>query len=166
MTAEEKKRFDALEALVKELTESNKILTQKMLVALEAINQKVEKKHLPISLEQSILSTTQSAIDKSIQTALSAYDSPLTKLIKSVVDEHSKELKDLVSTSFGEVIRTDDFRKSIVQAFSHKVAKTIISNNDGLFDKVSNELKADAVFKAKMVAAVARVVEDCMTNKA
>lgn len=82
-----------------------------------------------------------------------------------VVDEHSHELKEIISESFSQVIKTDDFKKSIVNAFSHKVSRAIISNNDGLFDKVSNELKQDSIFKAKMSLAVANVVEECLKQK-
>jgi hypothetical protein len=63
------------------------------------------------------------------------------------------------------VILTDEFKQSIVSAFSHKVARTIISNNDGLFDKVSNELKQDSVFKARMAMAVSNVVEECLRDR-
>ena len=38
------------------------------------------------------------------------------------------------------------------------------SQHDGLFDKVSNELKQDSVFKAKMSLAVSNVVEECLNN--
>lgn len=48
---------------------------------------------------------------------------------------------------------------------SHKVTRTIISNNEGLFDKVSNELKNDATFKAKMAIAVSNVVNECLLER-
>src|SRR5687767_9569392 len=102
------------------------------------------------TLEKDVLQAAQHAIAASIKETLTKYDSPLIKLVKTVVEENSAELKKLISDSFTTVIRTEEFKTSIVDAFSHKVARTIISNNDGLFDKVSNELKQDAVFKAKM----------------
>ena len=67
--------------------------------------------------------------------------------------------------SFVQVIRKDEFKQAIVSAFSHKVARSIISNNDGLFDKVSNELKQDAVFKSRMALAVANVVNECLLER-
>jgi C4-type Zn-finger protein len=82
-----------------------------------------------------------------------------------VVNEHSAELRILIADSFSEVIRTDDFKASIRTGFSHKIARTIISNNDGLFDKVGNELKQDAVFKSKMALAVANVINECLENR-
>jgi C4-type Zn-finger protein len=117
------------------------------------------------TLEKDILQSAQQAITSSIRETLTKYDSPMVKLVKQVVEENNAELKKLISESFQTVIRTDEFKASIVSAFSHKVARTIISNNDGLFDKVSNELKQDSVFKAKMAVAVSNVVEECLTER-
>lgn len=118
-----------------------------------------------IDLEKEVLRVAQESIHTSIKEALSKYDSPLIKLVNQVVDENSIELKGLISSSFQTVIRTEEFKQSILSAFSHKVARTIISNNDGLFDKVSNELKQDSVFKAKMSLAVSNVVEECLIER-
>lgn len=115
--------------------------------------------------EREILQAAQQSVSASIRETLTKYDSPMVKLVKGVVDEHSTELRALISDSFKTVIRTEQFKESILSAFSHKVARTIISNNDGLFDKVSNELKQDSVFKAKMALAVSNVVEECLTEK-
>lgn len=116
-------------------------------------------------LEQQILQSAQSAIAESIKNTLTGYQSPMTKLVIDVVNSHSSELKQIINDSFESVIRTDDFKQSIVSAFSHKIARTIISNNDGLFDKVANELKQDSIFKAKMALAVSNVVNECLLNK-
>jgi hypothetical protein len=116
-------------------------------------------------LEKQILAITQAAIHESVKKVLTEYGSPLHKLVHSVVDENAKELRGLISDSFTKAIRTEDFKKSVLDAFSHKVSRSIISNNDGLFDKVSNELKQDAVFKAKMALAVSNVVNECLTER-
>ena len=85
--------------------------------------------------------------------------------VEAVVSENTTFLKQVISESFNTVIKKDEFKNSIINAFSHKVARNIISNNDGLFDKVSNELKQDAVFKSKMALAVSNVVEECLTER-
>lgn len=117
------------------------------------------------TLSEQVLQAAQLAVASSIKEALTKYDSPLIALVKSVVNENTAELRKMISDSFVQVIRTDDFKKSIVDAFSHKVARSVISNNDGLFDKVANELKQDATFKAKMALAVANVVEECLQER-
>ncbi|MEM1296217.1 MAG: hypothetical protein AAGH89_12690 [Verrucomicrobiota bacterium] len=119
----------------------------------------------PVNLEEEILRETQKAISAAIAESLKGYGSPLLKLVTEVVNSRSETLRSIITTAFDGVISTDEFKQSIVSAFSHKVGRTIISNNQGLFDKVSNELKGDAVFKSKMALAVARVVEECLQGK-
>lgn len=116
-------------------------------------------------LSQDILQAAQVAVGKSIHDVLTKYDSPLQVLTKKVIEENSTELKALISSAFTSVIRTEEFKQSIVSAFAHKVSRTIISNNDGLFDKVSNDLKQDQIFKAKMSLAVAAVVEEILIER-
>lgn len=162
MTSQEQKTVDQLLKAISELRSENAKFREDVKQQVESISNKTDKKHMPIYLEQDILRTTQLAMNESIQKTLVGYDSPLNKLVKSVVDEHSQQLRDIIKDSFGLVISQGEFKASIISAFSHKVARSIISNNDGLFDKVSNELKQDAIFKSKMSIAVANVVEECL----
>ena len=165
MTSNEQKTINELYKLVSDMRSENERFKEIVTKQVDSINDKVDKKHLPITLESNILQVMQHSIDKAIKAVLTGYNSPLNKLVSEVVDSHSVELKSLISDSFSQVIRTDEFKQSIISAFSHKVARTIISNNDGLFEKVSNDLKQDQQFKAKMVLAVANVVEECLRGK-
>jgi len=165
MTNSEQKTIDQLYKTVSDIKTENKLLVEKLTKTIEEINTKVNQKHMPITLEQDILSTAQISVQKAIQESLARYDSPLIKLVTSVVNENSIELKRIISDSFNDVIKLDEFKDAVRAGFSHKIARTIISNNDGLFDKVSNELKQDAVFKSKMSLAVANVINECLENK-
>ena len=165
MTTNEQKTVDSLLKAVQELRSENAKFREDVKNQVDAINTKTEKKHLPITLEQDILRTAQVAMQESIQKVLTDYNSPLKKLTESVILENSLFLKDLISDCFNSVIKTEDFKQSIINAFSHKVARNIISNNDGLFDKVSNELKQDAIFKSKMSLAVSNVIEECLKER-
>ena len=166
MTTKEQQTIDSLFKAVQDLRTENAKFREDIKLQVDAINSKTEKKHLPIYLEQDILKSAQLAIDSAIKNVLQDnYSSPLKKLIISVVEENSAELRFLISDSFTQVIRKDEFKASIINAFSHKVARSIISNNDGLFDKVSNELKQDAIFKSRMAIAVSNVVNECLTEK-
>ena len=165
MTTKEQQTIDNLFKAVQDLRTENLKFREDVKLQVEAINTKTEKKHVPITLEQDILRTAQIAMNESIQKVLTDYSSPLKKLVEAVVSENTTFLKQLISESFNAVIRTDEFKNSIINAFSHKVARNIISNNDGLFDKVSNELKQDAVFKSKMALAVSNVVEECLNER-
>lgn len=165
MTQKEQESVDRLYNLLSKINSENNSFREDVKSQIDTINSKNEKKHLPIYLEQDILKTAQTSIQDAIKSVFSGYNSPLSKLITSVVDENSKELRTIISDSFTTVIRTDEFKKSIIEAFSHKVARSIISNNDGLFDKVSNELKQDAIFKSRMAIAVSNVVNECLLEK-
>lgn len=165
MTTKEEQAIKELVQLVRDLKTENQKFREDIKLQVDTINSKTEKKHLPIYLEQDILTTAQQAVGNSIKEVMTKYDSPMNRLVKTVVEENSVELKSLISDSFTKVIRLDEFKQAIVNAFSHKVARTIISNNDGLFDKVSNDLKQDAIFKSKMALAVANVVEECLREK-
>ena len=165
MTTKEQQTIDNLFKAVQDLRTENAKFREDVKLQVEAINTKTDKKHVPITLEQDILRTAQIAMNESIQKVLTDYNSPLKKLVEAVVSENTTFIKQLISESFNTVIRTDEFKTSIINAFSHKVARSIISNNDGLFDKVSNELKQDAVFKSKMALAVSNVVEECLNER-
>jgi hypothetical protein len=165
MTTKEQQTIDKLFKAVQDLRTENSKFREDVNLQIETINAKTEKKHVPITLEQDILRTAQIAMNESIQKVLTDYASPLKKLVDAVVSENTTFLKQLISESFNTVIRTDEFKNSIISAFSHKVARNIISNNDGLFDKVSNELKQDVVFKSKMALAVSNVVEECLNER-
>lgn len=131
----------------------------------EVINKKLEEKYLPVNLEHDILSSIQASIHDAIKNSLSGYDSPMKKLVLRVVSKYESDLLKIIDDPFSSVIKTDEFKKAILDGFSHKVARTIISNNDGLFDKVSNDLKQDQTFKAKMTLAVANVVNECLEER-
>ena len=162
MTNKEQQTIDNLFKVVQDLRDENRKFREDVTFQVNSINTKTEKKNLPVFLEQDILKAAQQAINDSVTKALTAgYDSPMVK----VVDENSTELRTLISDSFVQVIRKDEFKQAIVSAFSHKVARSIISNNDGLFDKVSNELKQDAIFKSRMALAVANVVNECLLER-
>ena len=165
MTMQEQKTVNQLVDTVRELKSENRLLVEKFTKTIETLNEKVNQKHIPITLEEDILSTTQTAIHKAIHESLTKYDSPLVKLVTAVVNENSPELKQLISDSFREVIRTDDFKQAIREGFAHKIARNIISTNDSLFVKVSNDLKQDSLFKSKMVLAVENVVNECLNNQ-
>jgi hypothetical protein len=166
MTNKEQQTINNLIKVVQDLRSENQKFREDVKLQIESINTKTEKKHLPIYLEQDILKSVQLSIDTVIKKVLQDdYNSPLKKLIISIIEENSTELKSLISDSFLKVIRKDEFKQAIVNAFSHKIARSIISNNDGLFDKVSNELKQDTFFKSRMVLAVENVVNECLLER-
>jgi len=165
MTSNEVKALKDLAIVAKDIRDGFSAFKSTIENRVASTENRVDIKHLPINLEKDILSACQTAINDSIKSVLTGYNSPLSKLIVSVVDSHTSELRQIINDAFVSVIKTDEFKESIVSAFAHKVSRSIISNNDGLFDKVSNELKQDQQFKARMTLAVAAVVEECLKDK-
>lgn len=159
------KNIEALKQEIADLKGELGAKTAALSAAILSVEKKADRQNAPSDLAVDILKVAQASVAKSLEAVLSSYDSPLAKLVKLVIEQNSAELKKLIDESFSSVIRTEDFKRSLVDAFSHKVSRTIISNNDGLFDKVSNELKNDQIFKAKMSLAVANVVEECLLKK-
>ena len=160
-TIKEEKVIEQLLQTVKELKEDNAKFKQSVSDYILAVNTKVNNKHLPINFEAQILEATKMSIADSIQKALvGGYNNPLHKLIEGVINEHSKELKDIVTRAFDSAIKTEDFESSIKDAFLHKISRLMISANDGMVEKITNELRQDAVFRAKMVTAIAQIIED------
>ena len=165
MTTKEEKAINNVHDIVAGIRKENADFRELMRGLVAEINKKTETTYRPIQLEADILKVAQTSVAAAIQGAFTGYNNPLGELTKSVVSQHSAQLRKIIEESFTEVIAMAEFKQSIVSAFSHKVARTIISNNDGLFDKVSNELKSDSVFKAKMSLAVSAVVEECLKEK-
>lgn len=119
----------------------------------------------PISLEKDILVNVKEAVSKSISESLKGYGSPLTKIVNQVIDEHYDEIKEKITKAFENSIRIDSFEKSLLEAFSHKVSRSVISNSSGLFDKVTKDLKNDAVFRSKATLAISEVVNECLKKR-
>lgn len=160
MNKKESELVTNLIQLVNDLKEENKQFKADVKTLVESMNTKVEKTTQPLNFEVDILRASQQAIQDSIQKVLGDYNSPLNKLVVSVIASNEKELKEIIKDSFDEVIKNPNFKESIINAFNHKVSKTIISNNDGLFDTVANELKKDIAFKIAMQTAVVNFVSE------
>jgi len=165
MTKQEQHEFDELKKTVRDLQDKNQNLERFTDKSVKELNEGIQKKHNPVYLEKDILITAQQSIAEAMKTVLTGYQSPLNKLIISVVDENTTSLRQIISDSFTKVINTDDFKQSVINAFSHKVSRSMLSSSDSLFDKVVNELKQDASFKAKMTLAVSSVVEECLNER-
>jgi uncharacterized protein YoxC len=154
MTKEEKEIFTNLLSEVRSLREENKKFR-------EDINSKVsslEKKHVPVSLEQDILTSIQGSLSKAIAEAMTGYNSPLNKLTSAVVTSHEASIKSIIDDAMRGAIDGGELRAEVADGFVHRVARTLLSTTDSLLDKATNQLKQDPQFKAKAVIAIADVV--------
>ncbi len=158
MTQKEQDNVSELKQIVIDLSGTVHRQIESAKYTVDDLKSRVEKKYIPVSFEKEILSTVQSSMSESIEKSLTGYDSPLQKLIKEVISENSPQLKSIISDSFKFVISRDDFKESIMSAFSHKISRSMVSGNDGLFDKVNHSLKSDPTFKAKITLMVSEIV--------
>src|ERR1017187_1071487 len=97
MTTKEQQTIDALLKSITDLRSENQKFREDVTKQVSSINEKTDKKHLPVYLEQDILKSAQQAISEAINKVMTSYDSPVSKLIKSVVDESSNELRTIIS---------------------------------------------------------------------
>lgn len=162
MTQAEEKKINELWTLLRSITEENKKFREDTSLLVKVLNDKLDQKFLPVTLEENILQTAQQAIHKSIGDALGGYNSPLVKLTNQVITKHEKQLTAIIENCFEEVINTSDFRKSIFQSFTHKIAKNIVNGSEGVIDKVTNDLKQNPTFRAKATLAINDVITEIL----
>jgi len=161
----EAESIQKLENLLFSIKEENRIFRESVNSSVKTLSDQVQQKHIPISLELDILQSVQKSMDVAIAGALSGYNSPLTKLVTQVVEKHSKEIFDIIDSSFSSAISTEQFKESVRSAFAHKVGRHVLSNFDGLFDKISNELKSDSKFRAQATLAMSNIIEEFLNKK-
>jgi len=125
MTKDEQKQINILIELVNTLKQENKLLTEKLTEMVNTMNNKINEKYMPVQLELDVLRNVQTSIQKAIHESLTGYNSPLIKLVTKVIEDKSTELKTIISDSFDEVIKLDEFKKSIREGFSHKIARMV-----------------------------------------
>lgn len=160
MTVNEQKTIDRLYDLMSQIRKENETFRNEINVKVNKVNS------APINLEADILRTLQSSMNEAIKKSLTdSYDSPLKKLMVQIVDANSKEIKDIVGAAFQQSIRTEDFKNAVLESCSHKVARSIMSNMDSIFEKVSNELKQDPTFKAKATIAISNVITEILSER-
>lgn len=66
-----------------------------------------------------------------------------------------------ISSELSEYVQN----RTIPENLEQKVGRHVLSNFDGLFDKISNELKGDAKFRAKATLAMSAIIEDFLNKK-
>lgn len=116
-----------------------------------------------MELEKLILKQAKESVAVGIKTALEGYNSPLNKLVVSVVSENEKYLKEIVSSVFTKIINSEGFKDSVNTAFKHKLAKILVSKLEGSVEKAVTTLRSDPVIRAKMVLAIENIINESDT---
>ena len=160
MTAKEEQALKSMYNLINTLREENSKFRIDVTEQINTINAKVDKEYKPISLENNIVEVIKSTLDKSMQAALTGYGSGLISLINEVVNEHKSELKTLMTTGFIEAIEDKKFNEIIKNSIASKLYRGLLSSNASLFDSITNDLKKDSVFRAKITLAISEAISE------
>lgn len=112
-----------------------------------------------MDFEREILNGLNDGIQKSIKDQMGGYNSPLTKMIESVMDKNRESIMGKMDAALKSVIENPDFKAALVDEFNRKVAKTLLSGLEGLVEKSANAFKQDPTIKAKMVMAIQAIIE-------
>lgn len=111
-------------------------------------------------LENQILNQVKVSIAKSIDSELTGYNKPLSKLTEKVIEKNSDELRKTIEESFLSVIRSDEFKDTILEEFKHKVSKILVSQLVGHVDQAVSKIKQDPTVKAKMIVAINNIINE------
>ena len=117
-----------------------------------------------IELEKQILQEAQKAIGEAIKTNLTGYHSSFNKLINEVVESHKEELRAVIDENFSKVIKSEEFKTSVNNAFNHSIARMLVSKLEGSVEKAVNTLRSDPTIRAKMVLAIENIVTESQTR--
>lgn len=109
------------------------------------------------TLEEQIVETVATGIGEAIKARIgSGYgDNPLNKLIDSVVASRADKLRTMIEEAVDGAL-FGDFRASIQEACSHKLARVIVSKMEGEIEKRYVELRASPEMRAKITLAIDR----------
>ena len=112
-----------------------------------------------MDFEREILNGLSDGIQKSIKDQMGGYNSPLTKMIESVMNDNRESIMGKMNDALKTVIEKPDFKAVLVEEFNRKVAKTLLSGLEGLVEKAANSFKQDPTIKAKMIMAIQAIIE-------
>ena len=157
-----------VEELLTSLIEQVKTLSdenEKYKAELDARVSVIERKHVPVSLEQDVITCVQTSIAKALETSLGGYNSPLGKLAESVVDSHKAPIREIMKKAMTDAIGREEFQDEMRKMFVHRVARVLFSGMEGQVEKTSTELKNDPQFKAKATLAIANIVDDMSVKR-
>lgn len=161
MTTKEQQTIDQLLKSINDLRTENNFFKATVNQQVQAINEKVDAKHLPISLEHDVANVIQSAIHKGLSDALSnSYNSPLVLYAQNSIAKYQTQIEKLFEDAISEGIQTDDFKKSVKDVLINKMAKRMLSGIDGATEKTINLMKQDAVFRSRLTLAINGLIEE------
>lgn len=116
-------------------------------------------------MEKEILRVAMASIEKAITTELIGYGKPLSKIVDSVIEENTPELRGIINQSIVDIIQHKNFKEALNQALKAKLAKTIVNKMGGELERRVNELKQDPTTRAKVTVALDGLMDEILSSK-
>jgi len=111
-----------------------------------------------MNFEQEIMNAVTDGIKKTISERMSGYNTPMEKMVASVMEKNSKSIIEKMDNALKSVIDNPEFEAVLKEEFNRKVAKTLLSSLEGAVEKSANAFKSDPTLKAKMVIAIQEII--------
>lgn len=165
MTANEQKAVERVYLLLSQIREENNKFREDVTAKVTTVTEKVDKKHIPLQLEDEIMKAVDASLSKALHDALTGYNSPLTKYAANVVSKYQSQIESLFDDVVKEGIQTDEFKQRVREVLLNKIAKTMISGVDGSIDKTINLMKQDQVFRSRLTLSVNMLVDEFLSGQ-
>lgn len=115
--------------------------------------------------DSELLQIAKNAIqDKVIERFTTNWSSPLSKMVDSVIENHSIELKELIEDCLSQITSSKLFKDTVKEEFIRKVAKNMVGKLEGLVTKSVDKLNNDVTMKARMIVALEDIIKKSVTN--
>lgn len=106
-----------------------------------------------------LLQAVKNGIGKAVTEKMSGYNSPLDKLLGTVVSDQSSAIGKLLTDSIQSALKDETFREHIASAVRTKLAGTLIQRFGGEMEKQVNALKSDPTTRARITLAIEEIVK-------
>lgn len=113
-------------------------------------------------MENEILKIIKNSVGKSVQEALTKYNSPFVQMVDNVIRSHKDEIESIVNECVSSLVNSKDFKKEINLALKQKLAKNLVSKFGGELEKSINTLKSNPATRAKIILAIENITEELL----
>lgn len=117
-----------------------------------------------MDIEQAVIDKVRESIGTAIASALTGYQNPLQACVTNVIKSRESEIVELVKEAFDQGLKTD-FKKELISACTHKLARVLVGKLEGEIEKRANELRSSPEFRAKLTLAIEEAVKSVGASK-
>lgn len=113
----------------------------------------------PIIDKSDVLDVVRDALMAKIGSVLQGYNSPIEKIVQSVINEHENELREIVQKALSLSFKDKQFVSNVNEEFKHKVAKVLVGKMEGAVEKAADKLRADPTLRARLIIAIEEMIQ-------